>query len=132
MADNIHWIEEAGRNRLVVGSQARILYADAESRILIADAFNRKSCQWRNQGAGCTWTRHHDVSGAIHRSGETSIYTMDKASQPIWLSRMLSVIHSGALPGFQSTTGWSRLGRGDKRGFRMLLDGSAEAARSWV
>ncbi len=57
MADNIHWIKEAGKNRLVVGSQARILYADAEGRIAIADAFNKAVGNGKNFCSRCHWQR---------------------------------------------------------------------------
>ena len=57
MADNIKWIKEAAKNRLVVGSQARILYADAEGRIAIADAFNKAIIREENICSCCYRTR---------------------------------------------------------------------------
>ena len=61
--DNIHWIREAGRNRLVVGSQARILYADCEGRVKIAEAFNRAIAEGRITAPVVLGRDHHDVSG---------------------------------------------------------------------
>ena len=61
--DNIHWIREAGRNRLVVGSQARILYADSEGRVKIAEAFNRAIAEGRITAPVVLGRDHHDVSG---------------------------------------------------------------------
>ena len=129
MADNIQWIKGAQENKLVVGSQARILYADAEGRIKIADAFN-KAIANGEIGAVVLGRDHHDVSGTDSPYRETSnIYdgsrfTADMAIQNVigdsfrgatWVS-----IHNGG------GVGWGEVING---GFGMLLDGSEEADR---
>lgn len=129
MADNIRWIEGAQENKLVVGSQARILYADAEGRINIAAAFNNAIAAGEI-GAVVLGRDHHDVSGTDSPYRETSnIYdgsqfTADMAVQNVigdsfrgatWVS-----IHNGG------GVGWGEVING---GFGMLLDGSADAAR---
>lgn len=130
MSDNIHWIREAGRNRLVVGSQARILYADAEGRTKIAAAFNEAIASGIISGPIVIGRDHHDVSGTDSPFRETSnIYdgsrfTADMAVQNVigdafrgatWVS-----IHNGG------GVGWGEVING---GFGMVLDGSAEADR---
>ena len=124
MADNIHWIKEAGRNRLVVGSQARILYADAEGRIAIAKAFNKAVSSGFISAPVVIGRDHHDVSGTDSPFRETSdIYdgskfTADMAVQNVigdgfrgatWVS-----IHNGG------GVGWGEVING---GFGMVLDG---------
>lgn len=131
MADNIHWIEEAGKNRLVVGSQARILYADAEGRIAIAKAFNEAISSGFISAPVVIGRDHHDVSGTDSPFRETSdIYdgsgfTADMAVQNVigdsfrgatWVS-----IHNGG------GVGWGEVING---GFGMVLDGSAEAEKN--
>jgi urocanate hydratase len=130
MADNIQWIKGAGENKLVVGSKARILYADAEGRIRIAEAFNRAI---RNNEIGpvILGRDHHDVSGTDSPYRETSNiydgsrYTADMAIQNVigdsfrgatWVS-----IHNGG------GVGWGEVING---GFGMLLDGSKDADRN--
>lgn len=128
--DNIHWIREAGRNRLVVGSQARILYADAEGRTKIAQAFNRAIADGRISAPVVLGRDHHDVSGTDSPYRETSnIYdgsnrTADMAIQNVigdafrgatWVS-----IHNGG------GVGWGEVING---GFGMVLDGSEESDR---
>jgi urocanate hydratase len=128
MADNIHWIEEAARNRLVVGSQARILYADARGRIEIARAFNKAIAAGEISGPIVLGRDHHDVSGTDSPFRETSniydgsSFTADMAIQNVigdsfrgatWVS-----IHNGG------GVGWGEVING---GFGMLLDGSREA-----
>ena len=130
MSDNIHWIREAGRNRLVVGSQARILYADAEGRTKIAAAFNEAIAAGIISGPIVIGRDHHDVSGTDSPFRETSnIYdgsrfTADMAVQNVigdafrgatWVS-----IHNGG------GVGWGEVING---GFGMVLDGSPEADR---
>jgi len=130
MADNIHWIKEAGRNRLVVGSQARILYADAAGRTLIAKAFNDAVSDGTVSAPIVIGRDHHDVSGTDSPFRETSnIYdgsrfTADMAIQNVigdafrgatWVS-----IHNGG------GVGWGEVING---GFGMLLDGTPEAER---
>ena len=127
--DNIHWIREAGRNRLVVGSQARILYADCEGRTKIAEAFNRAIAEGRITAPVVLGRDHHDVSGTDSPYRETSnIYdgsnlTADMAVQNVigdsfrgatWVS-----IHNGG------GVGWGEVING---GFGMVIDGSEDAA----
>lgn len=129
MADNIQWIKGAQENKLVVGSQARILYADAEGRIKIAQAFNQ-AIEKGEIGYVILGRDHHDVSGTDSPYRETSnIYdgsrfTADMAIQNVigdsfrgatWVS-----IHNGG------GVGWGEVING---GFGMLLDGSAASAR---
>jgi urocanate hydratase len=129
MADNIKWIKGAQENKLVVGSQARILYADAEGRVRIAEAFNR-AIEKGDIGPIVLGRDHHDVSGTDSPYRETSnIYdgsrfTADMAIQNVigdsfrgatWVS-----IHNGG------GVGWGEVING---GFGMLLDGSKEADR---
>ena len=130
MRDNIRWIEEAGRNRLVVGSQARILYADCEGRTKIALAFNDAIRSGELSGPVVLGRDHHDVSGTDSPFRETSnIYdgsqfTADMAVQNVigdafrgatWVS-----IHNGG------GVGWGEVING---GFGMVVDGSEDAAR---
>ena len=129
MDDNITWIKGAQQNKLVVGSQARILYADAEGRMLIAEAFN-KAIAAGQIGPVILGRDHHDVSGTDSPYRETSnIYdgskfTADMAIQNVigdsfrgatWVS-----IHNGG------GVGWGEVING---GFGMLLDGSDDADR---
>ena len=129
MADNIQWIKGAQKNKLVVGSQARILYADAEGRIEIAKAFN-KAIKKEKIGPVVLGRDHHDVSGTDSPYRETSnIYdgsrfTADMAIQNVigdsfrgatWVS-----IHNGG------GVGWGEVING---GFGMLLDGSKAATK---
>ena len=130
MRDNIRWISEAKKNKLVVGSQARILYADAEGRIKIAKAFNDAIRDGRLKQPVVLGRDHHDVSGTDSPFRETSnIYdgskfTADMAIQNVigdsfrgatWVS-----IHNGG------GVGWGEVING---GFGMVLDGSPEAER---
>ena len=126
LQDNLHWVKEAKKNKLVVGSQARILYADAEGRMRIAAAFNR-AIRNGEIGAVVLGRDHHDVSGTDSPYRETSnIYdgsqfTADMAVQNFvgdafrgatWVS-----LHNGG------GVGWGEVING---GFGMLLDGSKE------
>ncbi len=129
MEDNIRWIKAAGENKMVVGSQARILYADSEGRIKIAQAFNEAIAAGKI-GPVVLGRDHHDVSGTDSPYRETSnIYdgsqfTADMAIQNVigdsfrgatWVS-----IHNGG------GVGWGEVING---GFGMLLDGSEAANR---
>jgi urocanate hydratase len=129
MQDNIQWIKGAQENKLVVGSQARILYADAEGRVKIAEAFNQAISKGEI-GTIVLGRDHHDVSGTDSPYRETSnIYdgsrfTADMAIQNVigdsfrgatWVS-----IHNGG------GVGWGEVING---GFGMVLDGSKEASR---
>lgn len=130
MQDNITWIEEAEKNKLVVGSQARILYADAEGRSKIAEAFNQAIGSGEISAPIVLGRDHHDVSGTDSPYRETSnIYdgsrfTADMAIHNVigdsfrgatWVS-----IHNGG------GVGWGEVING---GFGLVLDGSQEAAR---
>ncbi len=130
MDDNIQWIKGAQENRLVVGSQARILYADALGRMKIAAAFNRAIKEGRLSAPIVLGRDHHDVSGTDSPYRETSniydgsSFTADMAIQNVigdsfrgatWVS-----IHNGG------GVGWGEVING---GFGMLLDGSSEADR---
>ena len=130
MDDNIHWIKEAGRNHLVVGSQARILYADAEGRTKIALAFNDAIRNGQLSAPVVLGRDHHDVSGTDSPFRETSnIYDgsqfcADMAVQNVigdsfrgatWVS-----IHNGG------GVGWGEVING---GFGMAIDGSEDSAR---
>ena len=130
MADNIHWIREAGRNKLVVGSQARILYADCEERTKIALAFNDAIRRGELSAPVVLGRDHHDVSGTDSPFRETSnIYDgsqfcADMAVQNVigdafrgatWVS-----IHNGG------GVGWGEVING---GFGMVIDGSEDSER---
>ncbi len=129
MSDNIQWIKGAQENKLVVGSQARILYADAEGRMKIAEAFN-KAIEKGEIGTVILGRDHHDVSGTDSPYRETSnIYdgsrfTADMAIHNVigdsfrgatWVS-----IHNGG------GVGWGEVING---GFGMVIDGSKEASK---
>ena len=130
LADNLHWIREAGKNKLVVGSQARILYADAEGRTKIALAFNDAIRRGEISRPIVLGRDHHDVSGTDSPFRETSnIYDgsqfcADMAVQNVigdsfrgatWVS-----IHNGG------GVGWGEVING---GFGMVIDGTEEADR---
>ena len=130
LADNIRWIKAAGENKLVVGSQARILYADAVGRIKIAEAFNTAIEEGKISGPVVLGRDHHDVSGTDSPYRETSnIYdgsqfTADMSVQNVigdacrgatWVS-----LHNGG------GVGWGEVING---GFGLVLDGSQDAAR---
>ncbi len=127
LADNILWIEQAQQNKLVVGSQARILYADAEGRMRIAQAFNKAIATGQITAPIILGRDHHDVSGTDSPYRETSnIYdgsrfTADMAVQNFvgdafrgatWVS-----LHNGG------GVGWGEVING---GFGLVLDGEAE------
>jgi urocanate hydratase len=130
LADNIRWIKEAQKNKLVVGSQARILYADSEGRIKIAEAFNKAVKEKKISAPVVLGRDHHDVSGTDSPFRETSnIYdgsqfTADMAVQNFvgdgfrgatWIS-----LHNGG------GVGWGEVING---GFGMVLDGTKDAGR---
>ncbi len=130
MLDNIRWIREAKQNKLVVGSQARILYADCDGRTQIAAAFNEAIRLGKLKGPVVLGRDHHDVSGTDSPYRETSniydgsSFTADMAVQNFvgdsfrgatWIS-----LHNGG------GVGWGEVING---GFGMLLDGSAECDR---
>ena len=128
--DNIHWIREAGRNKLVVGSQARILYADCDGRTQIASAFNEAVRSGMITAPIVIGRDHHDVSGTDSPYRETSniydgsSFTADMAVQNVigdsfrgatWVS-----LHNGG------GVGWGEVING---GFGMVLDGAPECDR---
>ena len=128
MSDNLKWIEGAQENNLVVGSQARILYADAWGRIAIASEFNKAAKDGRLSAPVVIGRDHHDVSGTDSPFRETSniydgsMFTADMAIQNVigdsfrgatWVS-----IHNGG------GVGWGEVING---GFGMVLDGTPEA-----
>lgn len=130
LADNLHWIKEAAENHLVVGSQARILYADSEGRTRIALAFNEAIRNGEISAPIVLGRDHHDVSGTDSPYRETSNitdgsqYTADMAVQNVigdsfrgatWIS-----LHNGG------GVGWGEVING---GFGMVIDGSEEADR---
>ncbi|TVQ76758.1 MAG: urocanate hydratase [Flavobacteriales bacterium] len=127
MHDNITWIEAAEENQMVVGSQARILYADSEGRIEIARAFNRAIAEGRI-GAVILGRDHHDVSGTDSPYRETSnIYDGSKFTADMAIHNVIGdsfrgatwvSIHNGG------GVGWGEVING---GFGMLLDGSPKA-----
>jgi urocanate hydratase len=131
LRDNIHWIKEAQKNKLVVGSQSRILYADSDGRIAIAKAFNKAVRDKKLSAPVVLGRDHHDVSGTDSPYRETaniydgSRYTADMAIQNVigdsfrgatWVS-----IHNGG------GVGWGEVING---GFGMVLDGSADADKN--
>ncbi len=128
--DNLRWIRQAGANRMVVGSQARILYSDAEGRRAIATAFNRAIAAGEISAPVVLGRDHHDVSGTDSPFRETSniydgsMFCADMAVQNVigdgfrgatWIS-----LHNGG------GVGWGEVING---GFGMLLDGSEAADR---
>jgi urocanate hydratase len=125
--DNIAWIKQAKQNKLVVGSQARILYADAVGRIKIAEAFN-KSISEGNIGPVVLGRDHHDVSGTDSPYRETSnIYDGSKFTADMAIHNVIGdsfrgatwvSIHNGG------GVGWGEVING---GFGLVLDGSSEA-----
>ncbi len=130
IADNLHWIRSAQQNKLVVGSQARILYADSEGRIRIAEAFNNAIKSGAISAPVVLGRDHHDVSGTDSPYRETSNirdgsrFTADMA------------VHNFVGDGFRGATwislhngggvGWGEVING---GFGMVLDGSADSDR---
>ncbi|MDF2437109.1 MAG: urocanate hydratase [Bacteroidota bacterium] len=130
LSDNIVWIKDAMKNNLVVGSQARILYADAEARVKIAEAFNNAIKSGKLSAPVVLGRDHHDVSGTDSPYRETSniydgsSFTADMAVQNFvgdgfrgatWIS-----LHNGG------GVGWGEVING---GFGMVLDGTADSER---
>jgi urocanate hydratase len=130
LRDNIHWIENADQNNLVVGSQARILYADCEGRTKIALAFNQAIADGKITAPIVLGRDHHDVSGTDSPYRETaniydgSAFTADMAIQNFvgdsfrgatWVS-----LHNGG------GVGWGEAING---GFGMVIDGTADSER---
>ena len=130
MADNIKWIDEANQNQMVVGSKARILYADSEGRIKIAEAFNQAVANGKLKGPIILGRDHHDVSGTDSPYRETSnIYDGSKFTADMAIHNVIGdsfrgatwvSIHNGG------GVGWGEVMNG---GFGMLLDGSEKASK---
>lgn len=130
MADNIHWIKEAGKNKLVVGSQARILYADCEGRTKIALAFNEAVKRGEITRPVVLGRDHHDVSGTDSPFRETSnIYDGSQFCADMAIHNVIGdsfrgatwvSIHNGG------GVGWGEVVNG---GFGMTVDGSEDSAR---
>jgi urocanate hydratase len=131
LEDNLHWIRKAEENKLVVGSQARILYADSEGRIRIAQAFNDAIARGEISAPVVLGRDHHDVSGTDSPYRETSniydgsSFTADMAVQNVigdsfrgatWVS-----IHNGG------GVGWGEVING---GFGMVIDGSEQSSQA--
>ncbi|MEO5970968.1 MAG: urocanate hydratase [Bdellovibrionia bacterium] len=128
LEDNIQWIKAADKNKLVVGSQARILYADAEGRVKIALAFNNAIREGRISGLVVLGRDHHDVSGTDSPYRETSnIYDGSKFTADM-------AVHTFVGNSFRGATwvslhngggvGWGEVMNG---GFGMVLDGTSES-----
>jgi len=128
MEDNIKWIEEAEKNQMVVGSRARILYADSEGRIKIAEAFNAAIASGELSEGIILGRDHHDVSGTDSPYRETSnIYDGSKFTADMAIHNVIGdsfrgatwvSIHNGG------GVGWGEVMNG---GFGLFLDGSPEA-----
>ena len=130
LADNLHWIREAKQNRLVVGSQARILYADSEGRTRIALAFNEAIAKGEISAPVVLGRDHHDVSGTDSPYRETSnIYDGSQFCADMAVHNVIGdsfrgatwvSIHNGG------GVGWGEVMNG---GFGMVIDGSDDSAR---
>lgn len=130
LQDNITWIEEAEKNKLVVGSQARILYADAEGRSMIAEAFNHAIKTGEISAPIVLGRDHHDVSGTDSPYRETSnIYDGSKFTADMAIHNVIGdsfrgatwvSIHNGG------GVGWGEVING---GFGLVLDGTNEASK---
>ena len=130
LQDNIRWIQEANTNKLVVGSQARILYADAEGRATIAEAFNNAIKNKEISAPVVLGRDHHDVSGTDSPFRETSnIYDGSKFTADMAIHNVIGdsfrgatwvSIHNGG------GVGWGEVING---GFGMVLDGTEDASR---
>lgn len=128
--DNILWIREAGKNKMVVGSQARILYADAEGRTKIAEAFNKAIREGKLKAPVVLGRDHHDVSGTDSPFRETSnIYDGSQFCADMAVHNVIGdsfrgatwvSLHNGG------GVGWGEVMNG---GFGMVLDGSADCDR---
>ena len=130
LADNLHWIREAMENKLVVGSQARILYADSEGRTRIALAFNEAIKRGEISAPIVLGRDHHDVSGTDSPYRETSnIYDGSQFCADMAVHNVIGdsfrgatwvSIHNGG------GVGWGEVMNG---GFGMVIDGSEDSAR---
>jgi urocanate hydratase len=127
MADNIHWIKEAAKNKLVVGSQARILYADAEGRIAIANALNEAVAKGSISAPVVIGRDHHDVSGTDSPFRETSnIYDGSKFTADMAVHNVIGDAFRGATWVSLHNGGGVGWGEVINGGFGMVLDGTEE------
>ena len=130
LADNLHWIREAGRNNLVVGSQARILYADAEGRARIALAFNDAIRSGAISRPVVLGRDHHDVSGTDSPFRETSnIYDGSQFCADMAVHNVIGDAFRGATWVSLHNGGGVGWGEVINGGFGMVIDGSDDAAR---
>jgi urocanate hydratase len=131
LSDNIHWIREAAGNNLVVGSQARILYADAEGRIAIADAFNKAVREGLISAPVVIGRDHHDVSGTDSPFRETSnIYDGSKFTADMAVNNVIGDSFRGATWVSLHNGGGVGWGEVINGGFGMVLDGSESMSSS--
>ena len=131
MEDNIKWISDAEENKLVVGSQARILYADAEGRIKIAEAFNKAISSGEISAPVVLGRDHHDVSGTDSPFRETSnIYDGSQFTADMAIHNVIGDSFRGA--GWVSIHNGGGVGWGEviNGGFGMLLDGTPQASEN--
>ena len=130
MEDNIHWIKEAGRNHLVVGSQARILYADAEGRAKIALAFNEAIKKGEITRPVVLGRDHHDVSGTDSPFRETSnIYDGSQFCADMAVQNVIGDSFRGATWVSIHNGGGVGCGEVINGGFGMMIDGGEDSAR---
>jgi urocanate hydratase len=128
MEDNIHWIREASKNKLVVGSQARILYADPEGRIAIAEAFNNAVAGGEISAPVVIGRDHHDVSGTDSPFRETSdIYDGSRFTSDMSVHNVIGDSFRGATWVSLHNGGGVGWGEVINGGFGMVLDGSSDA-----
>ncbi len=131
LADNIHWIREAAENNMVVGSQARILYADAEGRIAIADAFNKAVSAGTISAPVVIGRDHHDVSGTDSPFRETSnIYDGSKFTADMAVNNVIGDSFRGATWVSLHNGGGVGWGEVINGGFGMVLDGTESTSVS--
>ncbi|MDE6508901.1 MAG: urocanate hydratase, partial [Muribaculaceae bacterium] len=129
LLDNLHWIREAGPNKLVVGSQARILYADSEGRTRIARAFNDAIAAGEISAPIVLGRDHHDVSGTDSPYRETSnIYDGSQFCADMAVHNVIGDSFRGATWVSLHNGGGVGWGEVINGGFGMVIDGSADAA----
>ena len=130
MLDNLHWIKDAGKNRLVVGSQARILYANADGRIRIAMAFNQAIREGKLSAPVVLGRDHHDVSGTDSPFRETSnIYDGSQFTADMAVQNALGDAFRGASWVSLHNGGGVGFGEAINGGFGLVLDGTEDAER---
>ena len=131
MDDNIHWIKEAGKNKLVVGSQARILYADAEGRTKIALAFNDAIRRGELSAPVVLGRDHHDVSGTDSPFRETSnIYDGSQFCADMAVQNVIGDSFRGATWVSLHNVGGVGWGEVINGGFGMVIDGSEQSDKN--